>query len=159
MVDPISVLAGAGAIAKLAVSSSTWLYNFYDGNLTINDDINALYTELQNLEDNAWGLRVILQEPQMQAIKDKRLWNHAEQTLSRCEASLRRFSAKVSKLKPSNKDKWTVKDLWRELNRELREGGIAKARAELQSHNLALIALHGKLSICLLYTSPSPRDS
>ena len=97
---------------------------------------------------------MILQVPQMQAIKDDRLWNHAEQTLSRCEASLRRFKAKVSKLKPSTKRNWTPKDLWRELNREMREGGIAEARAELQSHNLALIALHGKLSIYIGVKGP-----
>jgi len=154
MVDPISVLSAAGAVAKLAVSSSTWLYNFYDGNITINDDIRALHAELENLGDNASGLRVILQVPQMQAIKDDRLWNHAEQTLGRCETSLERFTTKISKLKLSSKDKWTPKDLWRELNREMREGGIIKARAELQSHNLALIALHGKLSIYIGVKGP-----
>ena len=49
VVEPISVLAGAAAIARLAVSSSIWLYNFYDGNITINDDIRALHAELENL--------------------------------------------------------------------------------------------------------------
>ena len=155
VVDPISVLSSAGAVAKLAVSSSIWLYNFYDGNLTINDDIKALHAELKNLEDNSSGLRVILQVPEMQAIKDERLWTHAEQTLSRCEASLQRFAVKVSKLKPSTKGKWSPKDLLRELNREFREGGIAKARAELQSHNLALIALHSKLSIYIGVRGPN----
>jgi hypothetical protein len=154
MASVLAIIGSAGAVTRLAVNSGIWMYEFVDGQLSVNDDIRALHDELRHLQQNADGLKSLLEMPELEAIQDERLWSDASQTLVSCEQALKRFEAKVRKLKPSSRGKWTPKDIYRELNREFRHGGLVNARAELQSHNLALAGVQGKLSIYVAIRGP-----
>lgn len=149
-----AIIGSASALAKLAASSAIWMYTFVDGQQTINDDIRALHDELRHLQQNVDGFRTLLEMPELQAIQDARLWSDASETLLSCDASLRRFEAKVSKLKPSSKGTWSPKDMLRGLKRDIRHEGLVNARRELQSHNLALLGVQSKISVYVAMRGP-----
>lgn len=76
--DPVSIAAAAGEVAKLALGCTTSLYSFIKQNKNIDDTVQGLYNEVESLKLTARSVESTLERPDLVAFKDLQLWADAE---------------------------------------------------------------------------------
>lgn len=97
----LSIIATAGAVAKLAYGCTVSLYSLISSSRDVDNNIEALYSEADQLRQTATSVETTLQRPELEAFQDAALWTDADASLRACVESLTRFDKTLKGLRSS----------------------------------------------------------
>lgn len=146
MADPASL---AITIAKTSWTVGEGRYSLVIGNLSINENIRMLHGESKALSNNAEGIGKILKRPEIAQFYDAELWDDANAALDLCRAPLDELQTTLRGLKASTGAKWSLGDLKRVIQSNLKEDQIVRLRSQLHSHNNELSGIQGRITMLI----------
>ena len=153
--DPLSIILPAAAVSKVAWSCSVALFSFVQNVSNSDQNINALYSETDNLRRTLASITKALETPSLKKHEKLLLWEDVNDCLTECNKTLTSFSQKLETIRPAQAEKTHVfKTTVQVFKMNFKDEEIRTLRAQIHSHSSAMQMVLQMITVHISSTAP-----